>query len=98
VAEGKRIYTFSSKSQPSMKENRITTLKKSDGQMTEDLHEISNMSHNFFGNLYESEGTHGMDQVLNPVLRKVTTMMNEVVTSPYNEAEVKTAMFSNVSH
>ncbi|KAK1602222.1 hypothetical protein QYE76_037526 [Lolium multiflorum] len=61
--------------------------------MTEDIQEISDLSRDFFGNLYQTEGTQGMDSVLNTVPRKVSASMNAGLTKPYTEAEVKTALF-----
>jgi hypothetical protein len=61
--------------------------------MTEDIQEISDLSRDFFGNLYQTEGTQGMDSVLNTVPRKVSASMNAGLVKPYTEAEVKTALF-----
>ncbi|KAK1650836.1 hypothetical protein QYE76_068641 [Lolium multiflorum] len=61
--------------------------------MTEDIQEISDLSRDFFGNLYQTEGTQGMDSVLNTVPRKVSESMNAGLVKPYTEAEVKTALF-----
>jgi hypothetical protein len=61
--------------------------------MTEDIQEISDLSRDFFGNLYQTEGTHGMESVLNTVPRKVSASMNAGLTKPYTEAEVKIALF-----
>jgi hypothetical protein len=61
--------------------------------MTQDVEEISAMSHAFFGNLHESEGTHDMENVLGKVPRKVIQMMNRDLLAPYSEEEVKTALF-----
>jgi hypothetical protein len=73
--------------------NQITSLARPDGGMTEDPQELSTITNNFFGNLYESEGVHGMEEVLNTVPRRVTPLMNEEITAPYCEEEVKTALF-----
>jgi hypothetical protein len=61
--------------------------------MTDDIGEISDLSRSFFGNLYQSEGTQGMENVLNTVPRKVTGTMNAGLTKPYEESVVKTALF-----
>jgi hypothetical protein len=61
--------------------------------MTEDIQEISDLSRDFFGNLYQTEGTQGMDSVLNTVPRKVSASMNAGLVKPYTEAEVKTTLF-----
>ena len=61
--------------------------------MNEDLKEIRNMSQQFFGNLYESKGTQGMEQVLNKVPTKLSGLMNEDLMKPYSEEEVKIALF-----
>ena len=51
------------------------------------------MATNFYQNLYTSKGVHDMDQVLDRVPVKVTEAMNEMINAPYNQQEVKYALF-----
>ena len=47
----------------------------------------------FFHGLYGLEGTNGMDVILNTVLNKVTSQMNDELTKPYTDEEVKIGLF-----
>jgi hypothetical protein len=75
------------------KQNRITRLKKMNGQFTEDESELKSIVSQFYENLYTSEGTEDMDRVLSTVPLKVTTEMNSKLLDPYTEGEVKEAVF-----
>jgi hypothetical protein len=75
------------------KKNLVKSLTKSDGQATENVHEMQAMTADFYKQLYTSEGVQGMDQVLQHVPRKVTPAMNEILTAPYAADEVKNALF-----
>jgi hypothetical protein len=75
------------------KKNKITRLKKSNGQVTEDAMEMGTMTSDFYKVLYTSEGTSGMEHVLRTVPTKVTREMNDKLLLPFGEAEVKEALF-----
>jgi hypothetical protein len=75
------------------KRNRITRLKKLDGQFTEDENELKSIVYQFYENLYTSEGTEDMDRVLSTVPMKVTAELNSKLLDPYTEREVKEALF-----
>ena len=47
----------------------------------------------FYRQLYTSEGTTDMEQVIDTVPRKVTSEMNTLLLNPYNMDEVKMALF-----
>ena len=47
----------------------------------------------FYKELYTSEGTADMEQVLNTVPVKVSLEMNEKLMTPFEKEEVKTALF-----
>ena len=47
----------------------------------------------FYKELYTTEGTHNMEQVLATVPRKVTPDMNLALNAPYSQEEVKNALF-----
>jgi hypothetical protein len=64
-----------------------------DGSVTEDKHEISEMARNFYSTLYSTEGTNGMDEVLDTVPVSVTADMNERLIAPFVDEEVKQALF-----
>jgi hypothetical protein len=51
------------------------------------------MAHDFYADLYKSENTIGMEEVLSHVPRKVSGEMNEALNADYTEEEVKVALF-----
>jgi hypothetical protein len=51
------------------------------------------MTTRFYKDLYRSEGTSNMDAVLGTVLTKVTARMNDGLLKPFEEKEVKEALF-----
>jgi len=73
--------------------NKITKLKKADGQFTEVEREMSEMAMLFYQKLYTTEGTIGMERVLDTIPSKVTTGMNSQLLRPYTKEEVKAALF-----
>jgi hypothetical protein len=75
------------------KKNKITKLKKEDGSVTEDASKMGSVTTRFYKNLYRSEGTSDMEAVLNTVLVKVTPEMNVGLLRPFEEKEVKEALF-----
>ena len=73
------------------RKNRISKLKRPDGQLTEDLLEMGDLISSFYKELYTSEGTEDMASVLNTVPTKVTPEMNDQLLAPFTEKEVKEA-------
>ena len=71
----------------------IRCLKRPDGQVTELAQEMGELTYAFYKNLYTAEGTTNMDTVLNTVPTKVTTQMNDQLLAPFEEKEVKEALF-----
>lgn len=51
------------------------------------------MTVSFYEDLYKSEGVVGIEEVLSHVPCKVTNAMNENLSKPYTEKEVKEALF-----
>jgi hypothetical protein len=47
------------------------------------------MTRDFYSNLYSSEGTTNMEQVLSHVQRRVTNNMNAYLYRPFTDVEVK---------
>jgi hypothetical protein len=75
------------------KKNKISRLKQPDGSVTEDVKELGSMTMGFYKNLYRSEGTQNMEEVLGTVPIKVTPAMNDGLLKPFEEKEVKEALF-----
>ena len=61
--------------------------------MTEDLQEMGDIISSFYKELYTSEGTEDMANMLNTVPTKVTPDMNDQLLAPFTEKEVKEALF-----
>ena len=72
--------------------NKISRLRKPDGQFTEVDLELGTIVTNFYSNLFASEGMHNMEEVLSTVLVMVTADMNKILLDPYKEGEVKDAL------
>ena len=75
------------------RKNKISKLKKSNGQFTENEDEMGAMATDFYKTLYRSEGTTDMDRVLNTVPVKVAAAMIEGLLAPFEKEEVKIALF-----
>ena len=73
--------------------NRITELQRADGSVSKDEYEIAGMATNFYSNLYTSENTVGMEEVLSHIPKRVDEAMNNILTARYTNAEVKEALF-----
>jgi hypothetical protein len=73
--------------------NRITRLQKADGQVMENVQEMSDLTTSFYQELYTSEGTNNLEAVLSTVPTKVTATMNNCLIAAFSEKEVKEALF-----
>jgi hypothetical protein len=60
-----------------------------DGEITDNSYELQSKAHDFYNNLYMPEGMSGLEEVLNTVPRSVSAMVNEELTVPYSDEEVK---------
>jgi hypothetical protein len=68
-------------------------LNCSDGSESTNIDEMHEMTVEFYHNLFQSEGTCNMNLVLDHIPRKVTDEMNHLLSSPFDEIEVKNALF-----
>jgi hypothetical protein len=75
------------------KRNRISRLVRVDGSTTEDQQELEQLTRDFYQNLYTSEGTVGMEEVLDTVPVSITAAMNEKLIANFEEGEVKKSLF-----
>jgi hypothetical protein len=75
------------------KKNRIAELKRVDGSLVTREDELGSMASNFYKELYTSEGVQGMDEVLQWVPSKVSSVMNNMLDAPFEMSEIKTALF-----
>ena len=54
---------------------------------------MASLTNEFYKDLFQSEGTTGINEVLNTVPVKVTDAMNADLTAPFTPDEVKNAFF-----
>lgn len=80
-------------SQLRKKKNRITRLRKLDGQSMKDSHELRNLATTFYRDIYTSIGVGNMAAVLDIVSPKVTEIMNSKLIAPIDERQVKEVLF-----
>ena len=73
--------------------NRIVLLQRGDGTLCTEGHEMESMATSFYENLYASENTVGIEEVLSRIPVKVDGQMNSKLNAPYSKEEVKTALF-----
>jgi hypothetical protein len=73
--------------------NRISKLKKPDGQFMENVEEMGAMATEIYKLLYSTEGTFCMDRVLDMVLAKVIATMNDNLMAPFAKEEIKNDLF-----
>jgi hypothetical protein len=76
------------------KKNKISRLAKADGSVTEDPVELQQMAQTiFYADLYTSEATSGMDEVLALVPVLVMMNINAKLIAPVGDKEIKEALF-----
>ena len=75
------------------RKNKISSLTRPDGQLTEDVEELEVMTTEFYKDLYTSEGCNNMQEVLDSVSVKVTNDTRAHLDAVYTEKEVKTALY-----
>jgi hypothetical protein len=73
--------------------NRIIKLNQPDGSECTTIDELQEMTVDFYHNLFQSEGTSNMRMVLDCVPKKMTDEMNHILNIPFDENEVKNALF-----
>ena len=73
--------------------NKISKLKKANGDFTESEQEMRDVTREFYRNLFRSEGVHNMEAVLGTVPVKVMPEMNDKLLMPFTGLEMKEALF-----
>jgi hypothetical protein len=73
--------------------NRIVKLNRPDGSECTNIDEMHGMTIDFYRDLFHSKGTCNMNMVLDHVPRKVADEMNHPLSIPFDENEVKNALF-----
>jgi hypothetical protein len=93
LSEGdKNTHFFHQRASRHRRKNKIGHLKRSDGgTVTDDRQEMKELTREFYENLYTSDGTRGMEEVLSHV--PVTPDMNAKLLTPFENKEIKEALF-----
>ncbi|CAA7020953.1 unnamed protein product [Microthlaspi erraticum] len=73
--------------------NRITKLKRSDGTWAETEDDIEHVATAYFQNLFTSSQPADFDEALRYVTAQVTTDMNQALTKPPTNEEIKQAIY-----
>ena len=73
--------------------NRIVELQRPDGTMCKEEHEMAGMATSFYSNLYASESTVGIEEVLSHIPTRVDAPMNITLDAKNSKTEVKEALF-----
>ena len=73
--------------------NRIAELQRPDGSACTDKYEMADMATTFYSNLYTSEDTMGIEEVLSHIPKRVDGNMNARLNENYSNEEVKQALF-----
>jgi len=74
-------------------QNRIIKLIRPDVSECTNINELHGMTIYFYHKLFELEGTFNLHQVLDHVPCKVTDEMNNFLCAPFDEKEIKNALF-----
>ena len=69
--------------------NKISKLKKANGDFTESKQEMRDVTREFYRNLFHWEGVHNMEAVLGTVPVKVMPEMNDKLLMPFTGLEVR---------
>jgi hypothetical protein len=94
LAEGdKNTRFFHLRASQRKRKNKITHLRKSNGEVTKDPGIMASATNEFYHNLYTSEGTEEMDVVLDSVPVRVIGDMNEGLLATITNKEVRDALF-----
>ena len=94
LAEGdSNTQFFQRKTSGRRAKNNISKLERGDGSVSSDPGELADMATAFYSNLYTSEGTICMEEVLSHIPWKVGANLNARLNAEYTKEEVKEALF-----
>lgn len=94
LAEGdNNTQFFHRKASARKAKNRISELQRADGTVCANEHEMASMATSFYSNMYASENTIGIDEVLSHIPPRVDAAMNNMLNAQYTNSEVKAALF-----
>ncbi|XP_073363566.1 uncharacterized protein [Aegilops tauschii subsp. strangulata] len=76
------------------KKNTIKSLQDENGVVHEGQAEMANIIQAYFTNLFTSQVNIPNEEVIQKVVPKVSVQMNEALLAPFNEEDVRRALFS----
>ncbi|KAH7837196.1 hypothetical protein Vadar_010876 [Vaccinium darrowii] len=84
---------FHAKVNQRRKRNRITGIQRANGTWCEEPNGIAEEFVDYFQNLFQSEGTFNVEEVLCTIQGQVTDQMNVMLTKEVNRAEIQKALW-----
>lgn len=84
---------FHARASARRKTNKISYLLKEDGTRCEDKEEIKSMARHFYVNLFSTEPTTCIDNILEGIPRIIDENTNEMLCKPYTDEEIHEALF-----
>jgi hypothetical protein len=75
------------------KRNRITCLRREDGQVTQQKKEMEQMARGFFINLYQDDQNICPEEVLHLFHPRITNAMNEELCRDFSDEKIGNALF-----
>ena len=84
---------FQKKASARKAKNKISNLVRGDGTTYSDPQELADMTSAFYENLYTSEGSIGIEEVLSHIPQRIDAAMNARLNARYSSDEVKEALF-----
>ena len=84
---------FQAKAKQRARSNKISALQRADGSLCEVQEELEEMAAAFYQNLFLAQEDTTPELVTQFVLRKVTELMNDALTTDFSTEEIKKAVF-----
>jgi hypothetical protein len=84
---------FHAKARQRARTNKITALRRHDGSICTDQTELENLAAVFYHHLFSAQENSNPEEVVRFIPDKVTDLHNELLCSPFTEAEIRVALF-----
>jgi hypothetical protein len=75
------------------RKNTIKALKRADGERCTTDEEMRALAHDFYSNLYASEGVRDIESILDSVTAAVSEDMNSKLLEAFSDDEIEWALF-----
>ncbi|XP_071916215.1 uncharacterized protein [Coffea arabica] len=77
-----------------MRRNRMSNVQRDDGTWTTNERELREEVASYYKQLFDSQGTEGVEDILRGIPNTISNQMNVNLTRTITEAEIKSALFS----